>query len=321
MITQLDSDSDPARLARAAVEAVAHQVCDVVEIIDADSAVPAGEHPRRRRPDRLAAGDADPGRSARPTGGGGRPARGVRARCRRPGPPPDRWRAAPRSTGGSSCPRSTTATRVRSPGPLARAGAWLRRPAILSRVRRTDQGRRVESRAREETTVRCAAGWCDPRLRRRPGAADDQDRAPLPRAELRQSEIAGILHISQAKVSRLLKRAGERRHRPHGGGRLARACTPIWSRRWRSGTDCWRRWWPTSTGTRRRSGRLGLRRGQLSGGDPVRRRADRCVVVESDPAVGGRPAPSAADLGRGRGRPAGGRCGRGFRPGPGEPAA
>jgi len=40
VITGLDSDTDPARLARAAVEAVAHQVCDVVEVIDADSALP-----------------------------------------------------------------------------------------------------------------------------------------------------------------------------------------------------------------------------------------------------------------------------------------
>ena len=33
-------DLDPARLARAAVDAVAHQVCDVVEIIDAEAATP-----------------------------------------------------------------------------------------------------------------------------------------------------------------------------------------------------------------------------------------------------------------------------------------
>ena len=40
VITQLDPDTDPARLARAAVDAVAHQVCDVVEIIDAEAATP-----------------------------------------------------------------------------------------------------------------------------------------------------------------------------------------------------------------------------------------------------------------------------------------
>ena len=40
MLTQLDADSDPARVARAAVDAVAHQVCDVVEIIDEESAAP-----------------------------------------------------------------------------------------------------------------------------------------------------------------------------------------------------------------------------------------------------------------------------------------
>ena len=40
VLTQLDADSDPARVARAAVEAVAHQVCDVVEIIDEESAAP-----------------------------------------------------------------------------------------------------------------------------------------------------------------------------------------------------------------------------------------------------------------------------------------
>lgn len=39
-ITGLDPDSDPARLAYAAVEAVAHQVCDVVEVIDADAEEP-----------------------------------------------------------------------------------------------------------------------------------------------------------------------------------------------------------------------------------------------------------------------------------------
>ncbi|HEU5484000.1 MAG TPA: FGGY family carbohydrate kinase [Microlunatus sp.] len=37
VITQLDADTGPARVARAAVEAVAHQVCDVVEVIDADT--------------------------------------------------------------------------------------------------------------------------------------------------------------------------------------------------------------------------------------------------------------------------------------------
>ncbi len=40
VLTQLDSDSDPARVARAAVDAVAHQVCDIVEIIDDDAAAP-----------------------------------------------------------------------------------------------------------------------------------------------------------------------------------------------------------------------------------------------------------------------------------------
>ena len=40
VLTQLDPDSDPARIARAAVDAVAHQVCDIVEIIDEDSATP-----------------------------------------------------------------------------------------------------------------------------------------------------------------------------------------------------------------------------------------------------------------------------------------
>jgi glycerol kinase len=38
-LTGLDDGTDPARLARAAVEAVAHQVCDVIEVIDADSPV------------------------------------------------------------------------------------------------------------------------------------------------------------------------------------------------------------------------------------------------------------------------------------------
>ncbi len=40
VLTQLDPDSDPARVARAAVEAVAHQVCDIVEVIDSDSPTP-----------------------------------------------------------------------------------------------------------------------------------------------------------------------------------------------------------------------------------------------------------------------------------------
>ena len=40
VLTQLDSDSDPAHVARAAVDAVAHQVCDIVEIIDHDAAAP-----------------------------------------------------------------------------------------------------------------------------------------------------------------------------------------------------------------------------------------------------------------------------------------
>ncbi len=39
-LTGLDAETDPARLARAAVEAVAHQVCDVIEVIDADTPVP-----------------------------------------------------------------------------------------------------------------------------------------------------------------------------------------------------------------------------------------------------------------------------------------
>ncbi|HVK34548.1 MAG TPA: FGGY family carbohydrate kinase [Microlunatus sp.] len=39
-LTQLDPDSDPARVARAAVDAVAHQVCDIVEVIDGDSPAP-----------------------------------------------------------------------------------------------------------------------------------------------------------------------------------------------------------------------------------------------------------------------------------------
>jgi glycerol kinase len=40
IITHLDLDSDPARVARAAVDAVAHQVCDIVEIIDAETSAP-----------------------------------------------------------------------------------------------------------------------------------------------------------------------------------------------------------------------------------------------------------------------------------------
>jgi glycerol kinase len=40
VITGLDSESDPARIARAAVDAVAHQVCDIVEVIDADAGAP-----------------------------------------------------------------------------------------------------------------------------------------------------------------------------------------------------------------------------------------------------------------------------------------
>ena len=40
VLTQLDPDSDPARIARAAVDAVAHQVCDVVDIIDDDPTGP-----------------------------------------------------------------------------------------------------------------------------------------------------------------------------------------------------------------------------------------------------------------------------------------
>ena len=40
VITQLDPDSDRAHLARAAVDAVAHQVCDVVDVIDHDSPAP-----------------------------------------------------------------------------------------------------------------------------------------------------------------------------------------------------------------------------------------------------------------------------------------
>ena len=44
---------------------------------------------------------------------------------------------------------------------------------------------------------------------RRSGAADDQGRPHVPRAGIRQTDIASTLHISQAKVSRLLKRAAE----------------------------------------------------------------------------------------------------------------
>ena len=44
----------------------------------------AGQPPRRRRRHRLPTADADPGRPARPTGRGGRRARGVRPRRRRP---------------------------------------------------------------------------------------------------------------------------------------------------------------------------------------------------------------------------------------------
>jgi glycerol kinase len=40
VLTELDPESYPARIARAAVDAVAHQVCDVVDVIDADSARP-----------------------------------------------------------------------------------------------------------------------------------------------------------------------------------------------------------------------------------------------------------------------------------------
>jgi glycerol kinase len=40
VLTQLDPDADPPRVARAAVDAVAHQVCDVVEVIDGDSPTP-----------------------------------------------------------------------------------------------------------------------------------------------------------------------------------------------------------------------------------------------------------------------------------------
>lgn len=40
VITGLTPDADPARLAHAAAEAVAHQVCDIVDVIDEDSAVP-----------------------------------------------------------------------------------------------------------------------------------------------------------------------------------------------------------------------------------------------------------------------------------------
>ncbi len=40
VITQLDPNSDRADLARAAVDAVAHQVCDVVDVIDHDSPTP-----------------------------------------------------------------------------------------------------------------------------------------------------------------------------------------------------------------------------------------------------------------------------------------
>ena len=42
VITHLDPDADRARIARAAVDAVAHQVCDIVEVIDQDSATPLG---------------------------------------------------------------------------------------------------------------------------------------------------------------------------------------------------------------------------------------------------------------------------------------
>lgn len=40
VITQLDPDTDRAHLARAAVDAVTHQVCDIVDVIDADSPNP-----------------------------------------------------------------------------------------------------------------------------------------------------------------------------------------------------------------------------------------------------------------------------------------
>ena len=40
VISGLGADSDPARLARAAVDAVAHQVCDIVEVIDDDTEQP-----------------------------------------------------------------------------------------------------------------------------------------------------------------------------------------------------------------------------------------------------------------------------------------
>jgi glycerol kinase len=40
VVTQLDPDTDRAHLARAAVDAVAHQVCDIVDVIDAESPAP-----------------------------------------------------------------------------------------------------------------------------------------------------------------------------------------------------------------------------------------------------------------------------------------
>ena len=80
-----EQSNDRAHIARAAVDAVAHQICDIVDEIraaDRRAAAPA----RRRRRDRLRPGDADPGRPARPPGRGRRRPRGLRPRRGRAGP-------------------------------------------------------------------------------------------------------------------------------------------------------------------------------------------------------------------------------------------
>ena len=65
VLSGMTTSTTRAHLARAALDSVAHQICDVVEEIDRDQPIKVA--PGRRRCDRVVAADADPGRPARAT--------------------------------------------------------------------------------------------------------------------------------------------------------------------------------------------------------------------------------------------------------------
>ena len=200
---------------------------------------------------------------------------------------------------------------------------WLRSaPQTGKRTRGPGDGAEGSSPPDERDSDRGAAGWCDSRLRRRPGAADDQGRAPLPRAAApaeRDRRHPAHLPGQGLPPAEARRRA---RHRPHGRGRLARACTPISSRPWRSATGCWRRWWSTSTAMRRPSrpgsgsAGAGYLEATLSGGERIGVSSWSQTLLSVVDRL--RPLRTSGADSR---RPAGRRRGRRLGPGPGEPAA